>query len=149
MPKFGRKSLEQLSSCHQDIQLIFSEVVKHFDCSIIEGHRTAERQHEHWQKGRKLVGDDPKKRSSWKVVGDTVTTKDGYEKKSRHQEFPSVAVDVVPYPTMWSDEVKMGELAGVVRVVQDNLFKEGKIKHKLDWGYDLWKWDLPHFQSRR
>jgi peptidoglycan L-alanyl-D-glutamate endopeptidase CwlK len=148
MPKFGRKSLDQLSSCHPDIQLIFSEVVKHFDCSIIEGHRSASRQNDHWQKGREFTGGDPKKRSSWKVVGETVTTKDGYEKKSRHQSFPSVAVDVVPYPTMWSDEVRMDKLAGVVEYVQDKLFEEGKIKNKLDWGYDLWKWDKPHFQLK-
>jgi hypothetical protein len=39
MPKFGRKSRNQLSTCHEDLQALFEEVVKYFDCSVLEGHR--------------------------------------------------------------------------------------------------------------
>ena len=153
MPKFGHKSMTQLSSCTRDIQTIFQEVVKHFDCSIIEGNRTVERQHEHWAKGRKLKeGADHKVRANWENSSpkDQVTTKDGYEKASRHQSSPSIAVDVVPYPTMWSDKGKMIELRGVVKWVQLKLMSEGKIDTILDNGADLWNgFDLPHYQIRK
>jgi len=153
MAKFGKKSFDQLSSCHIDIQAIFHAVVEYMDCSIIEGARTEEAQHAHWQKGRKLIHPqrDHRVRANWEVVDKdrVVTTKDGYEKKSRHQSFPSVAVDVVPYPSMWADHDELMKLIGVVNFVQDMLFDEGKITHKLENGYEIWGWDKPHFQIKR
>ena len=145
--------MTQLASCTRDIQTIFMEVIKHVDCSIIEGHRTAARQHEHWAKGRLLKTDaDAKVRANWENTSpkDQVTTKDGYEKVSRHQGLPSTAVDVVPYPTLWSDKDKMIELRGVVKWVQLRLLAEGKIDAQVDNGADLWNgFDLPHYQIRK
>jgi len=148
MPKFSKKSTSQLATCDRDIQTIFQEVVKVRDCTIVEGHRTAERQAEHWAKGRKLrPGSDRKQRSSWKKVGPVVTFKDGYEKKSRHQTYPSVAVDVVPYPEMWGSEEAFAELRGVVKAVQYRLLQEGKISKTIANGNDLWKgFDKPHWE---
>ena len=54
MPKFGKRSKENLETCSKDIQTIFNEVVKYFDCSVVAGKRTAEQQHELWKKGREL-----------------------------------------------------------------------------------------------
>ena len=39
MPKFGKKSKERLASCEKDLQILFKEVVKHFDCTVTQGHR--------------------------------------------------------------------------------------------------------------
>ena len=39
MAKFGRKSRERLETCHEDLQDLFNEVVRFFDCSVLEGHR--------------------------------------------------------------------------------------------------------------
>ena len=152
MARFSTKSMSQLSSCERDIQTIFQEVVKYADCSVIEGHRSEETQHNHWQKGRKLIRPDadPKKAESWKVVdkSEVVTYKDGYTKKSRHQNYPSPAVDVVPYPQMWSDPIAFQRFIGVVHWVQDRLYEEGKIQKKLDNGYDLWNgFDSPHWEQ--
>lgn len=154
MAKFGQKSNTRLSSCTRDIQTIMMEVVKHFDCMIVEGNRTAERQNEHWSKGRKLeqLSSDPTKRDSWIVIDKDkiVTHKDGYEKKSRHQNYPSDAVDVVPYPSLWADRNKLIELRGVIKYVQEKLLAEGKIANTLDNGADLWKgFDLPHYQMKK
>jgi len=153
MPIFSSRSMTALSSCERDIQTIMQEVVKYYDCSIIEGHRSAARQHEHWQKGRQLKSEnlDPLKRDHWKVVDSdkVVTGKDGYEKKSRHQNQPSDAIDIVPYPTMWANKAKQSELIGVVKYVQDKLLAEGRISKLLDNGADLWNgFDLPHLQIR-
>lgn len=143
--------MNALNTCERDIQTIMHEAIKYMDFSVTEGKRSAETQHEYWQKGRELKNPnaDPLKRDSWKLVDidKKVTTKDGYEKLSRHQVGEkSGAIDVVPYPTMWSDEEKMHELAGVIKTVQQQLFEAGKIEKLLDWGYDLWKWDRPHWQ---
>ena len=40
MPRFSDTSQERLGSCHPDLQRLFSEVVRGFDCSIICGHRS-------------------------------------------------------------------------------------------------------------
>ena len=145
--------MSQLASCTRDIQTIFMEVVKFMDISIIEGNRTAERQHHHWCKGRELrrEGLNPEERDAW-VIKDSnkvVTHKDGYQQKSRHQQQPSVAVDVVPYPTMWADKNKLIELRGVVKFVQTKLLADGKITTTVVNGGDLWNgFDTPHYQLK-
>ena len=152
MPKFGQKSYSRLSTCEQSIQTILMEVVKHYDIMIVEGNRTAERQNHHWSKGRRLQnGADKEKRFSWEVVNKAkiVTYKDGYEQKSKHQSFPSVAVDVVPWPSQWTDKNKMIELRGIIKYIQAKLFEEGRISKLLDNGADLWDgFDMPHFQIK-
>ncbi len=115
MAVFGTKSTNQVNSCVRDTQTILNEAIKYIDFSVVEGQRTSERQHEHWMKGRDLKHPDldPRIRDNWKVIDDlkVVTTKDGYEKKSKHQGTPkSEAVDIVPYHTMWSVENKFYQL---------------------------------------
>jgi peptidoglycan L-alanyl-D-glutamate endopeptidase CwlK len=75
MPQFGRRSKEQLSSCHADLQKLFNEVIKHYDCTILEGHRSNEEQEELFNQGKSKL-------------------KAG---KSKHNNTPSLAVDVAPY----------------------------------------------------
>ena len=144
-----------LVTCQQDVQTILMEAIKFYDFSVIEGQRSAERQNFHWEKGRKLKNNgDPRKRDDWKVTDPDkiVTTKDGYEKLSRHQGQPkSKAVDLWPYPfhsSMWSKEGnhEFYVLSGVIKSTQARLLQEGKIKFTLDWGFDLWGWDQPHWQ---
>jgi hypothetical protein len=62
---------------------------------------------------------------------------------------PSDAVDVYPYPVDVTDEGRFKEFAQNVKVIRDRLVKEGKIKSKIEWGYDLWKWDMPHWERRK
>ena len=142
--------MTQISTLDRDIQTILNEAIKYQDFSVIEGQRTAERQHHHWKKGRRHVGGSEKERNNWKIEDDTkiVTMKDGYEKKSIHQTQPkSGAVDIVPYPEMWSSKAKFNELAGVIKATQLRLLAEGKIQNTLDWGSDLWNgFDKPHWQ---
>lgn len=153
MAKFSTKSFSKLSSCTRDIQTILQEVVKYRDCTIVEGHREAEAQHDHWKKGRKLKRpSDIKIADNWEIINKSkvVTYKDGYTKLSKHQKYPSIAIDVVPYPEMWNSKEAFHEFRGVVKYVQDRLFKEGRIDHKLSNGFDLWDgWDLPHWQIDR
>ena len=43
MPKFSATSQRRLSTCHEYIQIVFNEVAKDFDCTIVEGHRSKEK----------------------------------------------------------------------------------------------------------
>ena len=90
MFSYSDKSLNNLHTCHSDIIRLFRSVIKMNDCSIISGHRAAKEQLNLFCKGRLSSGD-------------IVTYKDGFNQLSVHQSFPSLAVDVVPYPSGWSD----------------------------------------------
>lgn len=90
MPKFSKTSLRKLETCDARLQRVFKEVVKHFDCTIIEGHRSEKRQ-------LKLL-------------------RQGFTKLRRgnHNSYPSKAVDVIPYPIDWHDRERMHYFAGQV-----------------------------------
>jgi len=75
MPKFGKKSLLNLSQADEKLQILFDEVVKHYDCSVICGHRGRAEQEDAFQKGKSKLRFP----------------------KSKHNSLPSKAVDVVPY----------------------------------------------------
>jgi peptidoglycan L-alanyl-D-glutamate endopeptidase CwlK len=116
MPEFSQTSLNRLDSCHEDLQIIMSEVTTLFDCSILEGHRDHDRQELLFQKGYSQV--------QWP--------------DSKHNTMPSMAVDVAPYPILWDDEGRFAFFAGWVFCVAARLFEEEKISHQLRWGGD---WD--------
>jgi peptidoglycan L-alanyl-D-glutamate endopeptidase CwlK len=52
MPKFSEKSAEKLNTCHPDLVRLFQEVVKYFDCTILEGMRGRERQERFFREGK-------------------------------------------------------------------------------------------------
>ena len=93
MAKFGKTSQKKLNSCEEDLKRLFSEVVKHFDCSVLEGHRGEELQNKYYDEGK----------SKLKFP------------KGRHNAYPSKAVDVVPYPIDWNDTDRMYYFSGFVK----------------------------------
>ena len=92
MARFGKTSKRRLSTCEKDLQLLFGEVVKGFDCSIVCGHRGEEAQNEAFEKGN----------SQAKYPN------------GRHNANPSRAVDVAPYPIDWNDRERFTYFAGYV-----------------------------------
>jgi peptidoglycan L-alanyl-D-glutamate endopeptidase CwlK len=151
MPSFSKTSKSKLETAHEDLQTLFNEVIKYFDCSIIYGHRTQEKQFELFQIGRKEID------GIWVKIDDVVTYKDGYDKKSKHNHYPSLAIDVVPYPIEWENVDRMRFFAGFVLGIAEMLKKEGKIENDIVWGGD-WNSntvlkdqrfnDLPHFEIK-
>lgn len=133
MPSYSNTSKKRLATCHKDLQTIFNEVIKGFDCTIVCGHRSEKEQ--------------------------TKAFNDGFSKvkfpKSKHNKFPSMAVDAVPYPIDWDDTDRMIHFAGYVRGVVEILYTFGDITHKVRWGGDWDKdtelkdnrfQDFPHFE---
>ena len=99
MPYFSKKSKGKLETCHKDLQKVFNEVIKHVDCTIIEGHRGEERQNRLYDEG---------------------ITKVRYP-DGRHNCNPSNAVDVVPYPIDWDDRERFHLFAGFVLGISKSL----------------------------
>jgi peptidoglycan L-alanyl-D-glutamate endopeptidase CwlK len=92
MPEYSEKSRRELNACHEDLQKLFYFVIQHFDCSVIEDHRNKERQNLAYRAGN---------------------TKLEYP-HSKHNQTPSLAVDVIPYPVDWTDLKRMYYFAGFV-----------------------------------
>ena len=127
MPSFGKKSREQLATCHPKLQKVFNEVIKFVDCSVLKGHRGKKEQDEAFERGNSKV-----------------KYPDG-----RHNSDPSRAVDVLPYPIDWKDYERMTLFAGYV------LGTAKQMGINLIWGND-WDGDFetkdtnlkdyPHFE---
>ncbi len=133
MPSFGHVSQSRLATCHVDLVRLFEAVVKDYDCTILCGHRTREAQMQAYEDGKSQV--------SWP--------------DSKHNAYPSLAVDVGPWPLDWSDTGAFYLLAGWVLCTADRLYQEGVITHRIRYGGD-WNGnhatkdqnfhDLPHFE---
>ena len=127
MPRFGKVSRERLATCDERLQRVFNEVINYVDCSVLEGHRSGERQDKLYDEGK---------------------TKVKYP-NGRHNASPSNAVDVVPYPVDWNDRERFHLFAGFVLGIAYSM------DISLRWGGD-WNQnfevddnkfdDFPHFE---
>jgi len=154
MPKFGKSSTDKLMTCHKDIRKLFNKVVQKYDCTVLEGARTLERQKELFNSGRSKT------------------------MNSKHLRVNGVsrAIDCVPYPISWG-ELEERKLRFALENRTDNLselMNDYKIAYarfyhfagyvkgvaeemniKIRWGGD-WNgnfdlkdqtfFDLPHFE---
>ena len=112
MPKFSKKSLSKLETCDKRLQDLFLRVVKKFDCTILEGHRSKDRQNKLFDEGK----------SKLKYP------------KGKHNSLPSKAVDVAPYPIDWNDRERFTYFAGYVVGIA---YQMGlKIRWGGDWDSD-------------
>jgi len=87
---------------------LFENVVRDFDCSVLEGHRSEARQRELYAAGKSKV--------SWP--------------HSKHNKNPSMAGDVAPYPIDWEDEGRFYYFAGFV------LARAASMGISIRWGGD-------------
>lgn len=123
MPKFSKQSINRLQSCDERLFKLFSEVVKHFDCTILEGRRTVERQ--------------------------SMLVKQGKSKTMNSKHLTGRAVDVAPYPINWEDRERFTYFAGFVMGIAS---QQGlKLRWGGDWDKDTQVSDnsfddLPHFE---
>lgn len=129
MPEFSQRSLDKLETCHEDLQRLFKEVVKHFDCTILQGTRGEEEQNEYFAKGLSKVKFP----------------------NSEHNSLPSKAVDVAPYPIDWNDKERFYYFAGVVKGIA--LSMGINIRWGGDWDSDndlkdQTFNDLPHYEIK-
>ena len=122
MPSFGTKSTQRLHEADPELQAVLNETIKHIDFSIIDAYRDQGRQNQYYNEGVSTV--------RWP--------------NSKHNTYPSRAVDIVPYPGAFdaSDET-FYLLASYVFASANSL---GVL---LEWG-GHWKnfKDLAHYQLK-
>ena len=125
--KFGKRSKERLDTCHSDLQKIMNKVIKLYDITVLEGHRSEERQNQLKHEGKSKL--------EWP--------------NSKHNSNPSKAVDIAPYPIDWNNRERFYYMAGIVKAIADEMDIE--IRWGGDWdsdgefkdqSFD----DLPHFE---
>jgi peptidoglycan L-alanyl-D-glutamate endopeptidase CwlK len=75
MPKFSKKSKEALATCDERLQKVLNFAIKYYDFSVLEGHRSKEKQNEYFYQGK----------SKLKFPN------------SKHNSLPSKAVDIAPW----------------------------------------------------
>ena len=127
MPSFSTKSGMILATCDHRLQQVCDQVIKVYDFTVLEGYRSNERQNELFRQGKSEL-----------EAG-----------QSKHNEDPSLAVDVAPYPIDWDDHKRFYLLAGFMfQAAYD-------VGVALRWGGDWdrdWQHndqsfhDLPHFE---
>lgn len=118
MYQFSKKSLERLATCHEDLQVLASEVLKIHDCTVVCGYRNKEEQNRFFAEG---------------------VSKLRYP-NGKHNQIPSRAIDLGPYVRNQSlyDREQVLLFAGIVIGVAHMLYQDGRMKHKIRWGGD---WD--------
>ena len=127
--KFGKRSSINLRQCHPDLQEILQEAIKYIDFSVICGHRSKADQDAAYHSGR-----------STKKFPD-----------SKHNEFPSIAVDVAPYNggIDWNDLESFAYLSGIIKGIA--MAKGIKVRTGIDWDddgqiHDHKLRDFPHIE---
>jgi len=132
MPYFGKNSTKRLNECHPDLQLLFHEVIRHYNCAVITGRRGKEEQDQAYHEGRSKL-EYP---------------------HSKHNRKPSWGIDVVPWFSdllhiRWDDREAFYFFGGFV------LGTAAKLGIKIRWGGDWDRdkelhdqnfFDLPHFE---
>ena len=130
MPRFGKRSRENLATCDKKLQDVLNEVIKHVDCSVIEGHREQGRQDKLYEEGKTQLRFP----------------------NGRHNAYPSRAIDVVPYPIDWSDRERFTLFAGFVKGIAKGMYNID-LRRGGDWDSD-WEVqdnrfdDFPHFEIK-
>jgi hypothetical protein len=135
MPSFSSSSKEALQTCHPSLQATCRHVIEVYDFTVIGGHRGKARQNHLVEASRSQV--------EWP--------------NSKHNETPSRAVDIAPYPIDWEARGRFHVLAGHMMMAFHGLQQEREIDEALSlrWGGD-WDGDgvlddqqfddLPHFE---
>jgi len=121
MFRFSERSQERLNTCDERLRRICEEAIQvsPIDFTVLCGHRNRISQMIAYQEGKSKL--------TWP--------------KSKHNQKPSLAVDLAPYPLDWNDKNRFYLLAGCILTIANQL------DIPLEWG-GSWGWDLPHYQIK-
>ncbi len=112
MPRFSSVSFTRLSTCHIDLQVLFFDIVRNFDCTILEGYRNKVDQEKAFDSGHSKL----------------------HYPHGNHNKTPSNAVDVTPYPIDFGNDKLAIWFGAYVLGVAQKLKDEGKMTHSIRWG---------------
>lgn len=119
MPQFSERSLKNLAQCDERLQRVAHEAIKHFDFTVICGHRGEAEQNAAYSRGASKLRFPA----------------------SKHNSLPSLAMDCTPVPLDWHD---IGAFQKMVKVMKEAAEVVGV---KLTFGADWPKLrDFPHVE---
>lgn len=137
MPTFSKISKDRLATCHSDLQRLFNEVIKDYDCTIVCGYRGPTEQKRAYSSGKSKV--------NWP--------------NSKHNKTPSLAVDAAPWEGKIDWSIKQmysfaGYVTGVAKMLKRHGVIDSDIRSGGDWDRDhdvddQTFIDLPHFEIVR
>lgn len=119
MPHFSARSLAHLATCHPDLQRLAHAAIEKMDFAVICGHRNKADQENAVAQGRS--------KCHWPT--------------SKHNSYPSLAMDLAPWPIDWDNTKAFKALASVVKETAKEL------GISIEWAGD-WRHfaEYPHFQ---
>lgn len=128
MFSLSKTSEARLQTCHKDLQAVCRALIKQYDFSVLEGHRTEQAQNAAFHKGTSKL--------CWP--------------RSAHNKMPSMAVDIAPYPIDWHDISRFKELITRFEAVARLLREQGQISSHFIYGglWPTWQ-DWPHIEIQK
>lgn len=122
MPEFSKRSLAQLETCREELQIIAEDSIKLIPFIVIEGYRNEKRQNQLFKEG--------KTRAKWG--------------KSPHNTYPSLAMDLAP---VINGKIDWNNLAAFHKLAETVLKVADFYQIDLMWG-GAWKdfVDMPHYE---
>ena len=116
---FSAQSEARLAACNPNLQRLAREVLKEMDIAVLCGHRGEAEQNAAYQAGNsKLKYPD-----------------------SKHNYYPSCAVDIAPYPIDWNDISRFQSMGEIVKR------KAAALSLGIKWGGDWVGFkDYPHVE---
>lgn len=124
MYKWSKTSLERLNSCDKRLQDMANMMLERseFDLTITCGHRSKDEQDLAYLNG-----------NSKARFGE-----------SKHNFYPSLAVDIVPYPIKWDSKDKRWQ-----EMALNAMWCAGKLGFEITWGGSFKTLcDCPHFEMK-
>jgi peptidoglycan L-alanyl-D-glutamate endopeptidase CwlK len=122
MNRFSKSSKSRLDTCHPSLRDLFTAVLKRRDITIACGYRGPVEQDKAYADGKSQL--------KWP--------------QSKHNQYPSRAVDVVPYPELWSSEEALQDLSVIIKE------EAVRLGINVTWGGDWHSFkDLPHWELKR
>lgn len=112
MYSFGQRSQERLATCHKDLQDIMNTAIKLIDFTVLWGHRGEQDQNKAFNAGRS--------KTTWP--------------NSKHNQKPSMAIDIAPWPIDWHNKYRFYYMAGIVMGIAKE--KGIDLRYGGDWDRD-------------
>lgn len=122
--KWSKASLAKLKTCDERIQALADMMLARsdFDLTITCGHRGEKEQQEAFDKG-----------ASKAKFG-----------QSKHNNLPSLAVDICPYPINWNDKDERWQ-----QMALNAMWCAGRLGFEIVWGGSFKSFkDMPHFELK-
>ncbi len=120
MHKFSKNSQIKLITCDKRLQAICNELLEEMDITVICGFRDEYAQDDAYFNGHSKL--------QWP--------------KSKHNTFPSQAVDIAPFPIDWNDIERFKDMGDKVKQIASRLGID------ITWGGDWKMRDYPHIEIK-